>query len=612
MPLKVPRSDAPWLALLLVAFAATAYGPALTLPFIGDDYVFLDKTRDATFLGLWSLDNTDFDWYRPWSRELHFWAIQKIAGLHEVWFRVVGIMLWVVALCLYATILRRLASPRVAAIATLGVASLALWGTPLLWISGSQDLWMLGFAMASTLLFVAGRVGLALLPLCLALLSKETAAVLPILFGAYSILIERQRPTGALRRVGPFVLLTLAWLAIHPTLHTRLISGETTAEVEYRPPPLVAMAKTVLSTLNLDVFPRPQEVGWEIVLRTLASALLLAGGLALVTRRRPVVDRALTGDEKSARLALFAAAWTAIGWFPLFLPSIGWHAYYGCLGTLGAWLLLAHWLQFRPRIAVVVIMGLAILRGARANTLTWDWGTESYQRRAGSILSAIRSELYRQHPTLPRHSRVFLAHIPNNIGLIAGQSPAIRVWYRDSTLQAGFYSYYRPRSASAPRGDDLFFRFDSAVGMVEVKAGSEDVRLGPQSNANWEADHEVLAVLFLRSGDASRAAFEFEKLSALPHRPDAALYASVCWEFVGDTIRADSLLARARTRMELPQAQLDEWVERLRTSLPDQQQDGYPPTPAPPARPSPARRSRTASRRRSDPSREQARAAARP
>jgi hypothetical protein len=358
-------------------------------------------------------------------------------------------------------------------------------------------------------------------------------------------------------------------MALHPTLHTRLLSGvATTVELEHRPPPLGILAKTILSALNLDVFPRPQEVGWGLVLRVLASALVLAAGVALATRGHPVIDRQASGDERSATLWRFALAWMAIGWFPLFLPSIGWHAYYGCLGTLGAWLAAAHWLQHRRRVAVVAIVSLAILRGAQANTLSWDWGNQSYQQRAGSILAAIQDELYRQHPSLPPHTRVYFAHIPNNIGLIAGRSPAIRVWYRDSTLEAGFYSYYRPRPASAPGGEDYFFRFDSVAGMVEVKAGPEDVRLGMSSDPKWESDHEGLAMLFLNSGDISRAALEFEKLSVLPHRPDAAVYAGVCWEVAGDTARADSLIAGARSRMGLSRTELQERVARLRESLP--------------------------------------------
>jgi hypothetical protein len=57
---------------------------------------------------------------------------------------------------------------------------------------------------------------------------------------------------------------------------------------------------------------------------------------------------------------------------------------------------------------------------------------------------------------------VYFGSIPNNIGLIAGQSPALRVWYSDATLEAGFYSSYQPRGEGEPSGLDLFLplRFD--------------------------------------------------------------------------------------------------------------------------------------------------------
>lgn len=564
------RFEAPWLPLVLTLFSAAAYGPALNLPFMGDDYVFLDKTRDASFADLWSVENVDFGWYRPWSREFHFWLLQRAAGLDEVVFRIFGVALWIVALCLYAAIVRRLASSRVAALATLGVASLALWGTPLLWISGSQDLWMLCFTMASTLLFVTGQVGWALLPFGLALLSKETAAVLPALLCGYLICVERRRLVDVLRRTAHFWALVVAWLVFHPTLHARLFfSHPMTPELEQRPPLLVILLRTALSVVNLDAFPRPREIGWVDVLRILASALALAAAAAAVTRKRSrAADPAERIGVGSAALTRFAIVWMGIGWFPLLLPSIAWHAYYGCLGALGAWLALALWLQDRPRIAIAGIACLAILRGAQASTPSWDWGNEWYQRRAGNMLSSIRDDLHRQHPSLPLHSRVFLGHVPNNIGLVAGQSPALRVWYRDSTLQAGFYSYYSPRPESATRGLDFFFRFDSLRGMVEVKAGPEDVQEGLRTNPDWEDDHEKLATLFLRSGDVPRAAREFEKLSMLPRRPDAAGYAAVCWEVAGDTARAESLITEAGSRMRLSRPQRQRWVAGLRESFP--------------------------------------------
>jgi hypothetical protein len=343
-----------------------------------------------------------------------------------------------------------------------------------------------------------------------------------------------------------------------------LSAPRATQELEHRPSLPVMVAKTVLSAVNLDAVPRPRGFGWAEVLRVVVSALVLAAGAALAMRGPGAEDRAEGGTASRGALARFALAWAIIGWVPLFLPSIGWHAYYGCVGALGAWFLLALGLEARPRIAVAAILGLALLRGARANTLSWDWGNEWYQRRAGRMLSAIHDDLLRRYPTLPPHSRVFLGHIPNNIGLIAGQSPALRVWYRDTTLQAGFYSYYRPRPAGTPRGEDYFFVFDPSGGLVEVRAGPEDVAIGLRDNPQWEDDHEKLAMLFLQSDDVPRAAVEFEKLATLPQRPYDAAYAAVCREAIGDSARADSLSAVAAARMGLTVAQMKEWEEPLR------------------------------------------------
>src|SRR5262249_18129181 len=157
----------------------------------GDDYVFLDKTRAASFAALWSFRNVDFGWYRPWSREVHFWTLQHLFGPHEPAFRVVSLLLWLAMLAVYFALLRRIAGERTAALATLGAASLALWGAPLTWISGVQDLWMLCFAMLTLYLVASRRDALAWLACAGALLSKETAAMLPAIVLAQLVWIER-------------------------------------------------------------------------------------------------------------------------------------------------------------------------------------------------------------------------------------------------------------------------------------------------------------------------------------------------------------------------------------------------------------------------------------
>jgi hypothetical protein len=105
-------------------------------------------------------------------------------------------------------------------------------------------------------------------------------------------------------------------------------------------------------------------------------------------------------------------------------------------------------------------------------------------------------------------------------------------------------------------------------GLVEVKAGVEDVSAGVASDPGWEGNHEALAMLFLRAGDVPRAEAEFEKLSLLASRPDAAVFAAVCREAMGDSVGARLLLATARNRMHLSTAQMNLWVNRLTETLP--------------------------------------------
>ena len=466
-----------WLILAggLLAFAAAAYGPNLRLPFMGDDYVFLDHTLHARFVDLWSTRNVDFGWYRPWSREFHFWSIERIAGPSEQAFRAVSLLLWLAGLLLYTATLVRIAGPRTAFLACAGVATLAFWGTSLLWVSGSQDLWMLVFAMGSLLFFVSGHRGWASGVFVGALLSKETAATVPLILLGYCLLVEHRDFKASIQRTFVFWLLLLSWVVLHPTLLSRLIHPESMRLTIYRLPPLEVLVRTVLAAVSLDAVPRPEGLTLGDALRVFVSAATI-GALLLWLLRRTTPSGTETLRHPPRRLWTWGIWWAVAAWIPLALPTTGWRSYYGCLGALGAWLAIAVWLVSRPRTAIAIVVGLALIRGAQAKTASWEWG-EWYWLRAGSVLEAIRADLLATHPSLPPHTRVYFGRIPNNIGLIAAQQSALRVWYRDTTVSARYYSAYRPRGVGEPPGRDLFFRFDSSGvrALAEVVSGAEDI-----------------------------------------------------------------------------------------------------------------------------------------
>src|SRR5262245_40427288 len=99
-----PSGHAAWIApavivvAALVAFVATQHASLFAIPFINDDYLFLDKVRRTGFLALWAPHDLVGNYYRPWSRELHFWALDRISGGVELPFHVANVLLWLATL----------------------------------------------------------------------------------------------------------------------------------------------------------------------------------------------------------------------------------------------------------------------------------------------------------------------------------------------------------------------------------------------------------------------------------------------------------------------------------------------------------------------------------
>jgi hypothetical protein len=526
--------------LLLGVFLLSQYGYALRVPFINDDYIFLDKTRAASFAELWEPRRLAFHWYRPWSRELHYWSLQKLFGVRELPFHLASWALALATLAAYFALARRLAGGAGAAVATAGVAALAAWGVPLLWIAGVQDLWLLLFALAFVHA-VARRARLrALACLLLALLSKESALVLPAIAAAYGLAVERRGIGEALRSTWPQWLLAGAWAALHPVLGGRLWRPlGAPLEPGLHPPTAELALRTLAVPFNLDAWPAP-EGGWPRALATALPGIACLAALALLgggARRAPAPE---------GRVLLFGATWAAIGWAPLLMPTLGWHAYYALLGALGAWLAIGPMLARRRGAAVALVAALALLRAARADTPSRDWGSEWYQRRAGSFIAFMREDLLRLHPTLPPHARLYFVRVPSNVGFLAGDGPALRVWYGDSTLRGGYYPSFRPRASGTPRGPDLFFRYDSLGGWVEIRTGPEDVAAARAANPRWTMDHDMLARTLASADDWERARFEYEKLAGADSaRAEFAYNAGVCSAVLGDSSRAASWYARA-------------------------------------------------------------------
>jgi hypothetical protein len=534
--------------LLAVLFVATQYPGASTVPFVGDDYFVLEKTRDAAFGAVWSARSLISHYYRPWARELHFWVLQRLFGTNVTPFHLAGAGLWLAVITLYFALVRRLAGPGVAALAAAAVAGLAGWGVLLVWTVGAQDLWMICFGLCFLHALERGRVFLACALLAAALLSKETAALLPGLALAHALLLARLSWGRALRRVAPMLLVVLAWGALHPLLGGRLWWPRAEPVLPGLHPPFGQVALgTLLALFNLGRWPRP-EPGWSAVLpRALLGILLLAGFAAWgLWTGRSGAPRTPRPDR--ARVAAFGTVWALLGWLPLSMPTLGWHSYYTLLGALGAWLALAVGLARLPWAGVMMVSVLAIARAGLAVTPSEDWGTEWFQRRAAVFTAHAHDALLRLRPELPRGSRVFFAGVPGASGLIAGgeESPALRFWYRDGGLRVATFDRYRVRAPGDVAGADVFFRFDPESGWREVLKGGAGGDLARADAPRWRADHERLAVALARGGDWAGAAAEYDGLArAFPADATFPYCAGLALAAQGDSLEATRWIRRA-------------------------------------------------------------------
>src|SRR5262245_23597911 len=117
----------------LVLLVALSYHDVLNEPFFSDDYMFLDKVRGASFSSLWAPYSLAYGYYRPWSRELHYWAIVHAFGVRPLPFHVASFVLWLAVMLQLFAFVRRNAGERTATLATCGVAAMTAWSIPIRW-----------------------------------------------------------------------------------------------------------------------------------------------------------------------------------------------------------------------------------------------------------------------------------------------------------------------------------------------------------------------------------------------------------------------------------------------------------------------------------------------
>ena len=557
----VPAAPA---SLLLIAWCTLAalvlfgYAHTLRQGFSNDDYLIFREVvlHPASLVLAWT--RLIGGYWRPWSREFHFWSLHQLFGLNATAFHVANMVLWLGVLATLLAWARRITDARVAVLVVSGAFAASSWGVYVVWASCSQDLWMLLFGALFLLAQSSGRRVLATLSLVVALLSKETA-VLVLAVGVWTQFVLRGRE-GLRPRAwfGP-VLVVLAWALVHPSIGGHAFFG--LAE-SFDPAPArelsVSGLRFALAPLNLETWPKPQQ-GWPRALVEGAIWAAALGTLAWSVLRGVPAKRNVFPQRR--KWILLGIGWWAIGWLPLTLSVLPWHSYYGWFGLCGAWLAVVACLLPRPRVLVALIVIVAGLRPAATQTFVAtqaygdDWGTELRQGLAARRAQRICEQLLAFHPTLPPGSRIVVAGVPGGSGLLTGprSSAAAEVWYHDTTVAMVGLSEYWRRGAGEITGPDYFYVLDREQRMYPLGTGTIPVPDSLRTLSEWVSTEEIVGATLAQVGDWERARDIFARLAlTFPREARAAFNLGVAHKQLGDSVRAMSWLNRADSLVGAP------------------------------------------------------------
>ena len=469
---------AAFLGALLVALHARAF----RIPFLSDDYAFLDQGSKGLIPSLVHAFTQVPNYFRPLGREVYFWALTTLAGDHVFAFHLANFGLLLATVLLVALVGALLAGVRAGLLAAGVYALVYPHRVELAFVSCSQDLIATALAILAALLHLRGRRALAAGSLFLALLSKESVATLPLV-----LLVWEAWRTGSrgwpsvrtgLRRTLPLWLANAAWAALVvaprmalPQLHTGT-GGLPVVDVALDPSEFATGFRLAMLTyLGL-------EQPWTFVRAALPSVLGAGAAVALAAAFPPLAflatraadaARADPGRARGRDLLRLGLLWATIGALPVAVVGQRFNAYYVSFSAVGFALLAAALLvRVRPWIAAAGFAALAGLNVAANATQVFRVNEGDRDAPLGvSISSFARIESDARYVDLlhrfllanpPARGAVIYFSQPFGYNLMGtGGEHAPRVWFRDPTLRTKVLRSYVPGESSGPK---LFLRYD--------------------------------------------------------------------------------------------------------------------------------------------------------
>ena len=443
---------------------------AILAPFFADDYVFLDQARTHSLIGALTHPDPIGNFLRPVSRQIYFSLIARTSGESPVAFHAANLGLFLASVALLFAIVRRLAGVRAAAVAGTFLALHYAADVPVLWSSGSQDLLAVAGGLGAVSLYLDGRRFLAALAYAVAVLSKESVCVIPLV----AILLSRvpgESRGARIVRAWPLLAVGCAWALLWiSTAHLR----KGAAAVMSADPLAFPAALIHLAQVSLAAEPGTAGAlaGKEFLLGL--AAALGAVAWAWSSRAQDLQATPLSAATPTLaspgmsprRAAACGAGWAALGALPVVAVASIWSAYFYLFALCGVALTLGVWLARRPRWQALLATLALALASERARhlhefaTARGAWTAHShvnrfYIERSMRYVTRYLADLERQRPSLPHHSTLLFADVPSASGWQVGDGALLRWAYRDTTLRSVYFTSFSPEMAR--RGPLFFF-----------------------------------------------------------------------------------------------------------------------------------------------------------
>jgi len=394
--------------LVLALFVTVSYGNALLGDFVWDDNILIvDNTyiRNCTYVPAAFLTDLFHDYtvgvathYRP-LQTISFTMDYALWGLTPLAFHLTNLLLHLLCVVLVWLLMERLGLSRWMSLFVAGLFSVHPVNTNAIsYISGRADPLALASMLGAFLLYIehrkSGRLIFYLASMVcylLALLSRESAMLFPLLLAAHSLLLSKDhspRWRNALFTVLPYALLMISfafWRAAVLEIQGKPLHTDWTFSLLVR---IQVFFRALATYIGLIFWPAHLQMERQVVLGGLRLHLLTAAGVFI-----SVVGLTLARwAYRHCRLALFGLIWFATTLMPvlgflklnatvaehwLYCPAIGFFlAIVAAVSTLRDRIHWLHTLALNWFIRIVCISAILALM-TRTFVRNLDWANPS-------------------------------------------------------------------------------------------------------------------------------------------------------------------------------------------------------------------------------------------